>query len=324
MAVLGQWLSCAAFSPHGCDIERAFIIPKGDLWDADPLLARSRRSTDRLRGSLLSSRVLAATSSPYSIAAFAALGGAIVVWGMINAVSAVGAMSAGADAPDPIPAMEDVELPAVPPPPPPAFVFDAPLPGHVVNSPFGLRQMPWEENGRLHEGVDIAAPSGAPVRVATDGIVVRSGVSSSYGRFVEVRHKDGFRTFYAHLGRDAGLKAGAFVRRGTTVAYVGDSGRSTGSHLHFELRNKAGRPLNPALFMGKSFASKSDLPLKAAARVGRKVRMAQVSRIPDSMKARMAAKMAAQTATGGASGAGGEVIRVKGGRVRTRINVVDG
>jgi murein DD-endopeptidase MepM/ murein hydrolase activator NlpD len=95
-----------------------------------------------------------------------------------------------------------------PAPPPPAFVFDAPLPGHVVNSPFGLRQMPWEENGRLHEGVDIAAPAGAPVHVATDGIVMRSGVSVTYGRFVEVAHKDGFRTLYAHLGRDAGLKRG--------------------------------------------------------------------------------------------------------------------
>ena len=268
----------------------------------------------------MASRVLAATSSPYSIAAFAALGGAIVVWGMINAVSAVGAMNAGLEAPPPVPTVDEIELPKVPPPPPPAFVFDAPLPGHVVNSPFGLRQMPWEENGRLHEGVDIAAPAGAPVHVATDGIVVRSGLSSSYGRFVEVAHKDGFRTFYAHLGRDAGLKRGTFVRRGTTVAYVGNSGRSTGSHLHFELRNKAGRPLNPALFMGKTFAEKDDLPLKAAAKVGRKVRLAQVSKIPDSMKARMAAKAAAQ----GASQADGTIIRVKGGRVRARINVVDG
>jgi murein DD-endopeptidase MepM/ murein hydrolase activator NlpD len=97
---------------------------------------------------------------------------------------------------------------------------------------------------------------------------MRSGVSSTYGRFVEVGHKDGFRTLYAHLGRDAGLKRGAYVRRGDTVAYVGSSGRSTGSHLHFELRNKAGKPLNPSLFMGKTFAEKSDLPLKAAAKVG--------------------------------------------------------
>ena len=259
----------------------------------------------------MASRVLAATSSPYSLAAFAAVGGAIVVWGAVNAVLAIGAMNADLDTPAPAPVVEPVAPPA-PPPPPPAFVFDAPLPGHVVNSPFGLRQMPWEENGRLHEGVDIAAPVGAPVHVATDGIVMRSGVSSTYGRYVEVAHKDGFHTFYAHLGRDAGLKRGTYVKRGTTVAYVGSSGRSTGSHLHFELRNKAGKPLNPALFMGKTFAEKSDLPLKAAAKVGRKVRLAQVSRWPEGVKAKMAAN------------GEGVVTRVKGGRIRTRINVVDG
>jgi len=260
----------------------------------------------------LASRALTATSSPYSLVAFTALGGAIVVWGMINAVTAVGAMNEGLDKPAPTPVVTPVTAPEPPPPPPPAFVFDAPLPGRVINSPFGLRQMPWEENGRLHEGVDIAAPAGAPVHVVTDGVVMRSGVSGTYGRFVEVGHKDGFRTLYAHLGRDAGLKRGAYVKRGATVAYVGSSGRSTGSHLHFELRNKAGKPLNPALFMGKTFAEKSDLPLKAAARVGRKVHLAQVSRWPEGVKSKMAA-----------SGEG-VVTRVKGGRIRTRINVVDG
>ncbi|MFZ0267817.1 M23 family metallopeptidase, partial [Caulobacter sp.] len=224
----------------------------------------------------------------------------------------VGAMGADLDEAAPAPEVAPVTAPEPPSPPPPAFVFDAPLPGHVVNSPFGLRQMPWEENGRLHEGVDIAAPAGAPVHVAIDGVVMRSGVSSTYGRFVEVGHRDGFHTFYAHLGRDAGLKPGAYVKRGTTVAYVGSSGRSTGSHLHFELRNKAGKPLNPALFMGKSFAQKDDLPLTAAAKVGRKVRLAQVSKWPEGVKGKM-------TANGE-----GVVTRVKGGRIRTRINVVDG
>ena len=260
----------------------------------------------------MASRALTATSSPYSLVAFTALGGAIVVWGMINAVTAVGAMNDGLDKPAPAPTAAPVTQPAPPPPPPPAFVFDAPLPGRVINSPFGLRQMPWEENGRLHEGVDIAAPAGAPVHVVTDGVVMRSGVSGTYGRFVEVGHKDGFRTLYAHLGRDAGLKRGAYVKRGATVAYVGSSGRSTGSHLHFELRNKAGKPLNPALFMGKTFAEKSDLPLTAAARVGRKVHLAQVSRWPEGVKGKMAAN------------GEGVVTRVKGGRIRTRINVVDG
>ena len=248
--------------------------------------------------------------------ASAALGGAIVVWGVVNAVSTVGAANANSDRSAPPALVLPAATPAPPPPAPPAFVFDAPLPGRVINSPFGLRQMPWEENGRLHEGVDIAAPSGAPVRAATDGVVRRSGVSPSYGRFVELVHKDGFHTFYAHLGRDAGLKRGTYVKRGATVAYVGDSGRSTGSHLHFELRDKAGRPLNPALFMGKTFAERGDLPLKAAARVPRKVRLAQVSHWPDGVRAKLAAE--------GAPQAEGQVTRVKGGRIRTRIMVVDG
>ncbi|MBO9709272.1 MAG: M23 family metallopeptidase [Caulobacter sp.] len=257
----------------------------------------------------MASRVLTVATSPYARLAFAGVAGAVVVWGVVNAVTAVGAMNRGIERPVVATATVAAAKPVPPPPPPPAFVFDAPLPGRVVNSPFGLRQMPWEENGRLHEGVDIAAPAGAPVHVATDGVVVRSGTSSTYGRFVEVAHKDGFRTFYAHLGRDAGLKSGTFVRRGATVAYVGDSGRSTGSHLHFELRNKGGLPLNPVLFMGKSFAEADDLPLKAAAKVGSKVRLAQVSRWPDGVKARDAE---------------GQVTRVKGGRVRVRINVIDG
>lgn len=262
----------------------------------------------------MASRVLAATASPYSLAAFAAVGGAIVVWGAVNAVT--GAMNTELDKPAPASASAPVTAPEPAPPPPPAFVFDAPLPGRVINSPFGLRQMPWEENGRLHEGVDIAAPAGAPVHVATDGIIMKSGVSGTYGRFVEVAHKDGFRTLYAHLGRDAGLKRGTYVKRGTTVAYVGNSGRSTGSHLHFELRNKAGKPLNPALFMGRTFAEKDDLPLKAAARVSRKVRLAQVSRWPEGVKAQVTERA---TANGE-----GVITRVKGGRIRTRINVVDG
>ena len=174
--------------------------------------------------------------------------------------------------------------------PAPAFVFDAPLPGRQVNSPFGLRQLPWEENGRLHEGVDIAAPEGAAVRAATDGVVVRTGVSGTYGRFVELAHKDGLHSFYAHLERPlAGLAAGAAVARGDVIAFVGDSGRSTGAHLHFELR-RDGQPLNPDLFIGRSFAQADDLPLKAAARVGSTVRLASVSRWPKGVSAARAAK----------------------------------
>lgn len=248
----------------------------------------------------MTSQTLAARP-PYSRVAFLALVGMIATVGALNAGSALRAF-AGEPAPAPVP-VPVVQAPPVelPPPPPPAFVFDTPLPGRVVNSPFGLRQLPWEENGRLHEGVDIAAPTGSPIVAATDGMVVRTGASGSYGRFVEIAHKDGFRTMYAHLGATArGVKPGAYARRGQTIAYVGSSGRSTGAHLHFELRRK-GKPLNPSFFLGQTFAEADDLPLRAAARVPRKVRMAQVSNWPDSVKP----------------------TKGKGGRVQTRISVAD-
>jgi murein DD-endopeptidase MepM/ murein hydrolase activator NlpD len=246
----------------------------------------------------LTSQTLAARP-PYSRVAFVALVGVIATVGALNASTALRAF-ASEPTPEPAPIVEPVAV-EPPPPPPPAFVFDAPLPGRVINSPFGLRQMPWEENGRLHEGVDIAAPVGSPIKAATDGIVVRSGVSGSYGRYVELAHKDGFRTMYAHLGAAArGVKPGMYAKRGTTIAYVGSSGRSTGAHLHFELRRK-GRPLNPSLFLGQTFAAADDLPLKAAARVSRKVRIATVSNWPEGVKA----------------------AKTKDGRVRTRIIVAD-
>ena len=159
----------------------------------------------------------------------------------------------------------------------PKFAFASPLSGFAVNSPFGLRKMPWEEGGRLHEGVDIAAPVGTPIRVTLAGTVVRTGVDGGYGRFVEVAHGDGLTSLYAHLGRVArGLKAGVVVPAGAVVAYVGSSGRSTGAHLHFEIRED-GRPLNPTVFVDRTFATLADLPLTAAARVPRRVRVAQVS-----------------------------------------------
>lgn len=164
------------------------------------------------------------------------------------------------------------------------LAFNAPVPGFSINSPFGMRRMPWEEGGRLHEGVDIAAPAGTHVTATLPGVVTRTGMSLSYGRFIEVKHEDGLVSFYAHLsGTAKGLKAGSSVAAGQTIAYVGGSGRSTGSHLHFEIRQN-GRPMNPALFIGRSFASADLLPVKDALKVGR-TRVAVVSSWPASVRA---------------------------------------
>ena len=207
--------------------------------------------------------------------------GVAAMVGAVNGAVAMGEWVAGAPLSQTAPAA--VQPAPEPEPeiqaPPPAFVFDAPLPGRVINSPFGLRQLPWEESGRLHQGVDIAAPAGASVKVAADGVVKATGVSATYGRYVLVVHKGGLSTMYAHLSRPAqGVKRGAYLRRGQTVAFVGNSGRSSGSHLHFEIR-KGDKPLNPSFFMGRSFAEADDLPLRAAGRVSRKVHKATVCRV---------------------------------------------
>jgi hypothetical protein len=160
--------------------------------------------------------------------------------------------------------------------------------------PFGLRQLPWEENGRLHEGVDISADAGVPVVAAADGVVAAAGEGSGYGRYVAVRHAEGLTTFYAHLGAvAAGMKPGLAIRAGDTVGKVGLTGTTTGPHLHFEIRDAQDRPLNPAMFLGRAFAEKGDLPLDKAKRYSGRVRIAYVSNIPESKRALMAARSGA-------------------------------
>lgn len=146
------------------------------------------------------------------------------------------------------------------------YAFADPLPGRRVNSPFGLRQMPWEDHGRLHAGVDIAAPFGEPVQAIAGGVVSRTGEDAAYGRYVELRHpKSGLVSFYAHLDRtiDA-LQAGDNVGLGQVIGFVGSSGQSTGSHLHLEIR-KGKTPLDPTRFLGRSFQAAAELPVQAAA-----------------------------------------------------------
>jgi hypothetical protein len=171
------------------------------------------------------------------------------------------------------------------------IAFEEPVPGHAVVSPFGLRQMPWEEGGRLHQGVDISADAGVPVRAAADGVVVAAGSGGGYGRYVAVRHAEGLTTFYAHLGAiGAGVRPGLAVRAGDSLGRGGSTGSSTGPHLHFEIRDARDRPLNPAMFLGRAFAEKGDLPLDKAKRYSGRVRIAHVSFIPEDKRALMAAR----------------------------------
>jgi|WetSurMetagenome_2_1015567.scaffolds.fasta_scaffold158726_2 hypothetical protein len=172
--------------------------------------------------------------------------------------------------------------------PAPLISFGEPVPGYPVVSPFGLRQLPWEGGGRLHKGVDIAAPKDTPVLAAADGMVLRTGVDAGYGRFLEVQDAAGLTTLYGHLDAYAqGMLPGAALKQGEVIGRLGSTGSSTGPHLHFEVHDDQGRAMNPVMFLGRSFATATDLPLKQALRMPRGMRVAFVSLIPAQRAAQM-------------------------------------
>ncbi len=117
-----------------------------------------------------------------------------------------------------------------------------------LSSSFGWRRNPVSGREGMHEGLDFVAPHGAPIRAASGGIVRRAGTVRGYGKMVEIDHGNGLTTRYAHASSLA-VRSGDIVRQGQEIARVGNTGRSTGPHLHFEVR-MAGYPLDPELFLG--------------------------------------------------------------------------
>ena len=120
--------------------------------------------------------------------------------------------------------------------------FLRPLAGRL-SSAFGMRDDPIDGVRRHHNGIDIAAEQGSPVAAAGDGRVSFSGPSPGYGNLLVIEHADGYQTRYAHNANNL-VRKGEAVRAGQVVASVGDSGRATGPHLHFEVR-RSGEPLDP-------------------------------------------------------------------------------
>jgi murein DD-endopeptidase MepM/ murein hydrolase activator NlpD len=119
-----------------------------------------------------------------------------------------------------------------------------------LQSYFGKRMDPFSGEGALHRGVDISAPSGAPIRSAGDGVVLEAGVMSGYGRVVIVDHGNGYETYYAHMSRLA-VVAGQEIRQGEIIGAVGSTGRATAPHLHYEVR-RYGTPQNPTHYMNQT------------------------------------------------------------------------
>lgn len=117
-----------------------------------------------------------------------------------------------------------------------------PVAGHVSSS-FGYRVHPILRFTRFHSGVDFAAGWGSPIVASADGEVVRAGWAGGYGRQVRIAHGGGLQSSYSHMSQMT-VSAGAFVRRGELIGYVGSSGLSTGPHLHYEVL-RGGRPVNP-------------------------------------------------------------------------------
>lgn len=129
--------------------------------------------------------------------------------------------------------------------------FFSPLQYGKATSGFGTRRNPFNDRRmEFHKGIDLGCHSGTKVHAARSGEVVFSGYEEGYGNLVIVEHEFGYRSYYGHLSKRL-VKAGQKVKPGEIIALSGNTGRSTGPHLHFEIR-KNGRALNPLTFLKKS------------------------------------------------------------------------
>jgi murein DD-endopeptidase MepM/ murein hydrolase activator NlpD len=117
-----------------------------------------------------------------------------------------------------------------------------------ITSVFGYRSDPFDsENAELHPGIDFRGAKGDPVHVTADGNVVFTGRKGGYGNCIIVQHKNDFQTLYGHLSH-IDVKEGQSIKTGDVIGEVGSTGRSTGTHLHYEVR-KNGKPINPVKFL---------------------------------------------------------------------------
>ena len=130
-----------------------------------------------------------------------------------------------------------------------------PIKGAKMSSKYGMRKHPITGYNAMHRGVDFRAPMGTPIVAAGSGVVERANWFGNYGRYIRIRHTGRYSTAYAHMTRIAdGVTAGARVKQGQVIGYVGSTGRSTGPHLHYEVlvNNKQVNPMTVKLPSGES------------------------------------------------------------------------
>ncbi|MBX7514076.1 M23 family metallopeptidase [Qipengyuania sp. GH38] len=130
-----------------------------------------------------------------------------------------------------------------------------PLEDAKLTSDYGMRTHPVLRRRMGHKGVDLAAPTGTPIYATADGVVSKAERFSSYGKFVSIEHGARIQTRYAHMSAIA-VTDGARVKKGDLIGYVGSTGRSTGPHLHYEVRID-GEAVNPVPYMVESSAQRA-------------------------------------------------------------------
>ncbi len=122
-----------------------------------------------------------------------------------------------------------------------------PVPGAKITSRYGRRRDPFTKESRYHSGMDFKAPIGTPIYSSGNGVVLRAGWAGGYGKMVEIRHPNGLISRYAHMN-DIAVKQGETVTQGRQIGKTGNTGRSTGPHLHYELR-KNKKAYNPMPYL---------------------------------------------------------------------------
>ncbi len=138
-------------------------------------------------------------------------------------------------------------------------ILKTPLDGARISSNFGMRKHPISGFNKMHKGVDFAAPTGTPIYAGGNGIVEYVGRNGGYGKYIRIRHNNGYKTAYAHLSNyKKGISKGLRVNQGEVIGYVGSTGNSTGPHLHYEIiyQNKHINPLKLKLPSGKILEGK--------------------------------------------------------------------